>query len=433
MTDDPFDDADQEKTRIRVPQPGRGRPPSAAEPRAMPEPAMASAGEPVELGLLSGLNPLVAAANTLLGAVPRIRSSAMHPDPAGLRASLLQQIATFERTLQTRGIPPETSLIARYALCTLLDEAVAQTPWGGTADWARNSLLVTLHREVSGGEKFYQLLGRMSDDPARNIDLLELFYVCLALGFEGQFRVVEGGKAKVDTVRERLAVLIRKQRGDYERDLSGRWRGEQTTARKGFSLTPLWVSLAVTAAVLAGIYLLLTFSLSSSTDAVAFSQIKAPTTLPPRAAPAKPAAPPRLAQFLSQEIQAGLVVVEDSGTESHVTIRGDGMFDSGSAALRPEFEPLIFRIAEALDGVRGPIRVTGHTDDVPSRSLRYPSNWHLSQGRADNIAKFIATRLKDPTRVKAEGKGDAEPVAPNDSPQNRALNRRIEIIVPFVS
>ncbi|MFO1320987.1 MAG: type IVB secretion system protein IcmH/DotU [Burkholderiales bacterium] len=433
MTDDPFDDSDQEKTRIRVPQPGRGRPPGPTELRPAPEPVMNEGPEPVDLGMLAGLNPLVAAANTLLGAVPRIRNSVMHADPSALRASLLQQIAAFERTLQSRGTAPETSLIARYALCTLLDEAVSRTPWGGTADWAQNSLLVTLHREVSGGEKFFQLLGRMSDDPARNIDLLELFYVCLALGFEGQFRVVEGGKAKVDTVRERLAILIRKQRGDYERDLSGQWRGEQTVARKGLSLTPLWVSMAVTAAVLAGIYLLLTFALSGSTDAVAFSQIKAPTTLPPRAAPSKPAAPPRLAQFLAQDIQEGRVVVEDTGTESHVTIRGDGMFDSGSATLKPEFEPLIFRIAAALDDVHGSIRITGHTDDVPSRSLRFPSNWHLSQGRADNIAKFIAGRLKDPTRVKAEGKGDAEPVAPNDTPQNRALNRRIEIIVPFVS
>jgi type VI secretion system protein ImpK len=72
------------------------------------------------------------------------------------------------------------------------------------------------------------------------------------------------------------------------------------------------------------------------------------------------------------------------------------------------------------------VLVTGHTDDQPIRSARYPSNWELSQDRAANVRDLLAATVA-PARLKAEGKGDADPVAPNDTPAGRALNRRVEV------
>jgi len=70
--------------------------------------------------------------------------------------------------------------------------------------------------------------------------------------------------------------------------------------------------------------------------------------------------------------------------------------------------------------------VTGHTDNQPIRSLRYPSNWHLSQERAAAVKDLLASRVP-PARLKAEGRADSEPVLDNSTPANRARNRRVEI------
>lgn len=424
MADQP-DMPDPDAT-VMVPRPGRRRAGGEAEAASAPR---VESSEAVNLDAIGGMNPLVAAANPLLAAVPRIRASANHPDPAALRDTLLRQIASFEQTARTRGVAPESIVVARYALCTTIDEAVAHTPWGGTAQWAKASLLVTLHREVSGGEKFFQLLNKMAGEPGANVDLLELFYVCLALGFEGRFRIIDGGKAQLETVRERLADMIRKQRGEYERDLSVNWRGETTQVKKIGSLLPLWATAMIAALVLLGVYIYLSFNLNESSDQVAFANIKAPP-LPPvvRAAPPPPPkpVPPRLSKFLAGE---NLVSVSENARQSRVVLKGDGLFPSGSADVRSDDEPLLVRIADAIDKVPGPVLVVGHTDNVPTRSLRFPSNWHLSKARADTVVQLIASHLKDPTRVTGEGRGDTEPVADNKSPDGRALNRRVEIIV----
>lgn len=73
--------------------------------------------------------------------------------------------------------------------------------------------------------------------------------------------------------------------------------------------------------------------------------------------------------------------------------------------------------------------VVGHSDNVPIRTLRFPSNWHLSMERAGNVSAMLEEHIREPGRVSAQGRGSAEPVAPNDTPANRALNRRVDITV----
>ena len=89
---------------------------------------------------------------------------------------------------------------------------------------------------------------------------------------------------------------------------------------------------------------------------------------------------------------------------------------------------MLVRIGQALAEVKGDVLITGHSDNQPIRSMRYPSNWHLSAARADAVRTAL-TGLVDPARMRADGKADAEPVAANDSPANRARNRRVDIVL----
>jgi type VI secretion system protein ImpK len=112
---------------------------------------------------------------------------------------------------------------------------------------------------------------------------------------------------------------------------------------------------------------------------------------------------------------------------------GETVFESGSAIPTPRAVDLINSIAEALNQVEGQIVVTGHTDNVPTRTLRFPSNFSLSKERALNVMLLLSSKLSDPPRISAEGKGDMEPVMSNVDALGRALNRRVEISLRVTS
>jgi type VI secretion system protein ImpK len=313
-------------------------------------------------------------------------------------------------------------------LCTALDEAVANTPWGVQAGWNKQSLLVQFHNETWGGEKVFQLLAKLAQDVPTHRPLLELIYSVLALGFEGRYRVVDNGRAQLDSVRQRLADLIAKDRPAVEPELSPHWRGQGAgTVRLRESL-PLWVFAAGFALLLALAWfgLRLTLNYRSDTTYAAVSSLRAPNIQ--IAPPALPAKTPRLARFLEPEIKQGLVTVTDEADRSVVRLRGDSFFGSGSAEPMAQSLPVLRRIGQALAEVKGEVLITGHSDNQPIRSLRYPSNWHLSAARADAV-KGALTTLVDPARMRSDGKADAEPVAANDTPANRAKNRRVDIVL----
>lgn len=427
MSEDDRQSVDPDATRF-IPSPGkkRGEIPPASLANQRP---VAIDSHPIDLDVIGGLNPLVAAANPILSAVPRIRAQLSHPNPTALREHMLQLMAKFEQLARSRGVSPERILIGRYALCTLVDEAVSATPWGGTADWANRALLITLHQEGWGGEKFFQVLNKLAENPVEQIDLLELFYVCLALGLEGRFRILDNGRAQLESLREKVALLIRNVRGEHERDLSPTWRGEQTKIGASRSFFALWAAIAGTAVLLLAVYAYMVFSLNGASDQVAFGKLRA--TVPQPAVPVVNSVPipPRLSKFLEPEIKQNLVTVRDERNQSVISLVGDGLFDSGGVTLRAQYEPVLIRVAEALNAVPGSVLVVGHTDNRPSRSIRFPSNWHLSQSRAEHVAQFLQRQIGDRSRVTAEGRGDGEAIAPNDTDLNRAKNRRVEIIL----
>jgi len=434
MTDnDPFAQFPTDRTVV-IPTPGvRGALNQAAMQAAQPGAGAARFSfERVDMAALdwtSGMNPLVAAASPLLNLAPSLRQ-AQHPDPAGLRETLARAIQTFEQKTREAGLPNEHIIGARYALCTFLDETVANTPWGEKA-WAQRSLLVQFHNEAWGGEKAFQLLGKLAEQPNVHRNLLELFYLILALGFEGRYRVIQNGKAQLDAVRERLAQLLGRERGEPGRELSPEW---QTTARRNPQLRdtiPIWVLASIAALILTLAYLAASYFLNRHSDPI-FSEILG-LRVPPPAPVSKPTTiakiPNRLQHYLPEEIASGKIEVQDLADRSIVLVRSDGLFDPGSASISDSFAALLTRIGAAVAKVNGTVLVRGHSDNIPIRSARFPSNFHLSQARADAVAGMIAPQLGGRQKIQSEGRADSEPLFPNDTPEHRAKNRRVEIIV----
>src|SRR6267378_2789051 len=190
--DDPFRPSNATVLR---PKPGAGKRPAAAPPPAPPPPSAppptfrrGSAPQPgpgpAALRRLpgQGLNPLVSAAVPLLLMAGGMRGSTIQGDVPALRRQALEEIRGFEESARAAGIANEVIIAGRYALCAALDEAVLATPWGAHSDWAQQTLLNTLHREAYGGEKFFEMLERIAQEPGLRIDLIELQYLCIALG-----------------------------------------------------------------------------------------------------------------------------------------------------------------------------------------------------------------------------------------------------------
>jgi type VI secretion system protein ImpK len=350
-----------------------------------------------------------------------------HPNPAGLKDALSEGIKKFEGQARADGIPNEQIIAARYVLCTLLDESAASTPWGGSGVWSAQSLLVQFHNETWGGEKVFQLMSKLAENIPANRNLLELLYVTLAFGFEGRYRVLDNGRSQLDGVRQRLAQLLKQGRPEPDKALSPRWKGEEAQAARLRDGIPLWVIAAFTSLLLLGIYIGFRFGINGHSDPV-FAALQAlDAKVSATAAPTPPPADkPRLAGFLKPEIDAGLVNVQDLADRSIITIKGDGFFEPGSAEIADKVLPLLVRIDAALQPLPGAILITGHTDNQPIRSLRYPSNWHLSQDRANAVKAMLANNIKA-DRLRAEGRADAEAVADNSTAEGRAKNRRVEV------
>src|SRR5262249_8152459 len=135
----------------------------------------------------------------------------------------------------------------------------------------------------------------------------------------------------------------------------------------------------------------------------------------------------RLAPLLRDDIARGALAVRDEAQRSLLTLSADALFVAGSARIEPGQLPLLERIAQALAGQPGQVAVIGHTDDAPTASLQFPSNWHLSSERAKAVMDVLAQRGVPPERLRAEGRGEVAPLAPNTTPAQRAQNRRIEI------
>ncbi len=132
--------------------------------------------------------------------------------------------------------------------------------------------------------------------------------------------------------------------------------------------------------------------------------------------------------------QAGLADrVEFRQTERGLTITlltDQVLFQPGSAELQPGADQLLAGLAEVLRDTAKTIEVVGHTDSTPTNGGQFASNWELSGARAGSVVRYLIERVGiAPERLRLAGVGDTQPIAPNDTPEGRAKNRRVEITI----
>lgn len=436
MSKDPFAfDDDDDRTVLR---PSASSFPAAGMAARPPERASDSGGTS-RLPPLGGINPLEKAASRLVPLLLTIKNTSTHPNPEQLRNRLVQELNEFKQAAHNILGDPKKVTQASYVMCTVLDEAAMNTPWGHQSNWSQHNLLSTFHNEVIGGERFFALLKGLGKNPRENIDLLELMYLCLSLGYEGSYRIAQNGQATLAKVRTWLFDIISDVRGEPDPALALQWEGSGVKESKLPRLTVLWVIGAAAITLSSLVYVGYRFALGSQSDtAIAgFYGIKAqPLQVSTIAVPAAP--PPSssvstdvvsLVQLLQAQIDLGLVEVADSFNEGQVRLLGNNLFASGRTELNPSLDPLIRAIALAMEQFRGSILVTGHSDNIPIRSGRFSSNLELSQARAASVAQRFSSFISDPSRVSSEGRGSLEPIADNSSANGRARNRRVEISI----
>jgi type VI secretion system protein ImpK len=385
---------------------------------------------PLRDALASGLNPLVAAATPLLVLSGQLRGMAASPDVAALRRYALDEIRRFEASARSAGVPNEVVVSARYALCSAIDEAVLSTPWGSQGDWAQQTLLVALHRETWGGDKFFKVLNALMASPEQHIDLLELLYLCMAFGFAGKYsdQVRGDGRARLAEIEQEVYQLIRSQRTRPQEALSLRWQGIKDRRNRLIRYVPLWV---IAAAALAIVAVAFTFFYSWLTGAAApvhgrlarigtedFTGPVVPT----------PVAGPTIKQLLAPQEKSGLLSVEEQGARSVITPLAGDLFASGRADVNRKYDELFEQIGRALSQVPGRVLVRGHTDDQPIQSIRFRDNFDLSRQRAAAVVQVLASNVPV-TRMDPVGVGSEEPkFTPVSTAENRARNRRVEIV-----
>ncbi|MBX2883561.1 MAG: type IVB secretion system protein IcmH/DotU [Granulosicoccus sp.] len=434
MTDDPFAFEDDDKTVLR---PGNLHPKQPAAPMqsgATPTPERAQ--QPIPL--LGGINPLEQAASRLLPLLVTIRSSHHHPAPDQLRNQLIRELEAFKTEARDILDDPKKVTQASYVMCTALDEAAMNTPWGHDANWSQHNLLTTFHNEVAGGERFFTLLKGLGREPHENIDLLELMYICLALGYEGSYKIARNGQETLQKVRTWLYDLIQSVRDIPDSALSAHWQGTSVRESKLPRMTPLWVTLAGALALASVTYVSLLFSLGARAESVVSSFMSASAT-PLRVRTVAPPIQPviqsptqlTLSEHLEPEILRGQLAVIESFDHGIIRLVGDNLFGSGSAKINDNARALLSQMTSVLNQYDGAILVSGYSDNIPIRSAKFPSNLALSKARAESVSAILNEKLTQPARISAEGRGSLDPLGDNSTKQGRQLNRRVEITVYY--
>jgi type VI secretion system protein ImpK len=436
-TDDPFGSGDGTVLRPRPGGGARRGTAGTAAPGMPSPPRQVPPGEAVRVPqnpaaiadfLTGGRNPILLAAAPLIAIASRLQTTVARADVASLRTQAMQEVRLFDDRLRAANVTPEDAGVARYILCTFFDSAVLNTPWGAQSDWSGQSLLVMFHKEKSGGEKFFQILERIGGQPARYIDLIELQYVCLMLGYEGMYRIQERGQERLAALEHELARTIRDARQLRDEDLAVRWRGVEDKRNPVFRYVPWWIVGAVSLAIIVLAFVIYDARLRSAAEPI--KALLAQSSVPLVYQPAAPVQPSnRLKVLLAPEEQAGRVTVEDFGDKTIVTPTASDLFRSGSASVNPQHTESLRTVARALAQVPGKVVVVGHTDDQPVRSLQFADNFELSRERAVAVTRVLKTVLDKSRPVEWIGVGSAQPrYKPVDTAENRARNRRVEII-----
>ncbi|MFJ5368709.1 type VI secretion system protein TssL, long form [Bosea sp. CER48] len=407
--------------------------PVPQRPQAPPPPGGGQALPRREQLLTPNANPLLRAAGPLLLLLGRMRANLSNAPFAQLLGQVGDSIEAFEHDVRNAGVPADTARTAKYVLAATADDIVQNIPGDDRHVWTQYSMLSRFFGERTGGVRFFEELDKAKADPSVTYGLLELMHACLALGFQGIHRTSAGGANNLQMIQRNLFETLRRVK-QPDPELSPRWRGQAIAATVAGFRIPVWSVAAIAAVALLGIYFVFRALLAGNAEAASTALLsvhpKGEIGIMRRvfSAPPPPPPPPPQAPRVCAAVQPPIVCLV---TPNVIVVRLTGitLFEPGQAAVRSEFQPLIERISAVLEQEGGAIKVVGHTDNVPIRTARFPSNVELSQARAKAVGDMLRARLSKADRITFEGKGADTPIAPNTTPDGRAQNRRVEILI----
>jgi len=163
----------------------------------------------------AGKNPFVNAAAPVLTTLGKLKRHNFDSELSTLQELFIHEVRAFENKLQDRGYRNETILAGRYAICVTIDDLITHFQHTDTSKWKQFSILKAFQSEEDEGKRFFMILSRIQQHPYHYIDLMELMYHCLSIGFTGVYRENQNGKEIVDELMDELYHNIRAIRGDH--------------------------------------------------------------------------------------------------------------------------------------------------------------------------------------------------------------------------
>lgn len=168
----------------------------------------------------AGLNPLVDTAGYLFSIIGKLKQLKSYRQLSKLEKELIHEINIFHEAIKNLGYNTEYMLICRYVLCATFDDIIANTVWGSQGQWENHSLLAAFNQDIQHHDKFFTIMERAIKEPTFYIDLMELMYICLSIGYKGQYRSTEHSQFQLEQITNGLYKHIRAYRGAFSKTLS---------------------------------------------------------------------------------------------------------------------------------------------------------------------------------------------------------------------
>jgi len=355
-------------------------------------------------------------------------------------AHFLVLLRSYEANLVKDGSTEIRARILLYALCATVDDIVLQFKNSLGTTWTNKSMISLFFNETWGGERFFVFLSQMMKAGPSHIKELEVYYLCLELGFEGRYRL-DPNDREIRRVKDEVYQFLRTYWGALPGDLSPSWRGERAPAHRAKRDLRHWLALIFAVTAIIAIYIILSNYLTQKRRDAEFAvntlkefspppvaQEDAPPSKPnPAPAPPPPQRDPAAMIFDFQK--SGLLTVGEKNGQIVIDTTQE-VFASASAVLREAYVDIFTKLASVLKEMHGQITVLGNTDSVPIRSRLYADNMALSEARAQAVADLLGKFVSDgKNRIVVKGQGSTQPVADNATPEGRLRNRRVEITV----
>lgn len=427
-------DDDLSKTML-IPNPGGRRSYNAQHDelsRTRLSPTAAGAGAYSATGPaatdIAGENILLSEARDIISLASHLRTLAPSNSIEQLRLDVENLFRQFSNTLKEQGTTDEVMLTARYQLCCLIDELVLSTPWGIDSPWSQQTLLSKYHNETSGGEKFFLIANKLMEHPQRNLDLIELAYVCLSLGFRGKYRLSQTSDSDINNICQMLYQPIALYR-PVAADLSPCWQAAPALAPSIEKRIPPTLLLLFLSFICVAVFIGLLSNLNAKAspllakiEAIAWDELLSNASEQSRHQTGIDEVVSQLRNALQPSIAAHKVTVATQDNVVVIRLISEALFPPGSTKISEAELPNLNTLVQAISAYANSVIIVGHTDSTG----RAESNWTISRLRAEAIENWLHSTSPTIKNSITRGMADTQPLV---SGRDASENRRVELLL----